>query len=33
MLIKNRNMRLRPARSLGLDKGNLEYPARLGRRP
>lgn len=33
MLIKNRNMRLRPVSVLVLIRGDVEYPAKLGRRP
>lgn len=33
MLIKNSNMRLRPASSLGIIKDAVEHPAQLGRRP
>gem|GEM_PF-2387783 len=33
MLIKNRNMRLRPASPLGIIKDAIEHPAKLGRRP
>ena len=33
MLIKNRNMRLRPASPLDIIKDAIEHPAKLGRRP
>ena len=33
MLIKNRNMRLRPAIPIGIIKDAIEHSAKLGRRP